>query len=155
MRIGDIEYTRRIDMSTGGVANVSSIVDVQFALGIKIRPLWTRAQVAMGDASAITGSLAVFFENATSVAGAASAGALNAEPSLFPIYFQDYALSTNGIGISAMFESTWWKLLLPQIRLHLVASTLTGVQAIITLHYRFAELTDDEIVEIAAQRAQS
>ncbi len=154
MRIGDIEYTRRLVGSTA-VANSSVRVATSFALGIKVRPLLTRVQVWPFDAGAGTGGQAVFFENAQDVATALTIATLRDDARLHPIYVNDQALSTNGLAQVVGFESTWWKILMPDMRIHFVSSVLASWSAVVNLHYRFVELTDDEIIEIAAQRAQS
>ena len=154
MRIGDIEYTRRNQMSTGAI-NISTIVNLSFALGIKIRPLLTRALVVCHSALAISGQLAVYFENGQNLAGGIGSGILEADTRLFPLWVQDGALVTSGFMQTYPFESTWWKILLPDVRLHAVSSAVAVSAFTVVLHYRFATLTDDEIIEIAAQRAQS
>jgi len=153
MRIGDIEYTRHANAATASTnSSVRSLIT--FALGIKIRALLTRAQVFSADASAVTGQQGVFLENGTSVPTGLSTQGLIDDGRAHPLYITDQALSTNGMGQQVGLETMWWKILLPDVRLHYV-STLAVTRFVVTLHYRFVELTDDEIVEIAAQRAQS
>jgi hypothetical protein len=152
MRIGDLEYTRRVFLQPG-VADTSVNTNVVFAVGIKVRPLLTRVLVAPIGALAVTGGQLIGLENGNSVPSALSLTGLRDDARVLPLWSWDNALATNGMGFVAPFESTWWKLLLPNIQIH-AASLILGVQAIVVLHYRFAELTDDEIVEIAAQRAQ-
>ncbi len=153
MRIGDIEYTRHTNAATA-VTNSSVRTALSFALGIKVRPLLTRVQVGSADASAVTGQQGVFLENGQSVPTGLSTQGLIDDGRVHPLYLTDQALATNGMGQQVMLETMWWKILMPDIRIHWV-STLAVTRFVATLHYRFVELTDDEIIEIAAQRAQS
>ncbi len=154
MRIGDIEYTRGLTISTAA-ANSSVRGLLNYALGIKIRPLLTRVQCFIVDAGAGTGGQGIFLENGTAIDPGITLAALAADLRSHPLYISDQALSTNGMAITRGFESTWWKILMPDVRIHAVSTVLAAMTISITLHYRFAELTDDEIIEIAAQRAQS
>ncbi len=154
MRIGDIEYTRSF-ASTTAVANTSVRQSLRFAVGIKVRALMTRVQCFQPTAGAGTGGAGVFLENGGSVPAALSIAALADDERAMPVFMYDQALSTNGLATTPMFESLWWKILLPDVTMHFVSSVLAAATFRGTLHYRFAELTDDEIVEIAAQRAQS
>lgn len=155
MRIGEVEYTRRFNVDQT-VIDTSGFADITFAVGIKIRPLLTRIQATIMDAAAITGRGSVMFENSQQVGAAQTAATLDADDRLFPIANVDQALATNGMGrIVGPIETQWWKILLPDTRFHIVHNTIAGFGAVVVLHYRFAELTDDEVVEIAAQRAQS
>lgn len=155
MRIGEVEYTRRFNLDQT-VINTSAFGDIAFALGIKIRALLTRVHCTIMDQGAITGRGSVFFENSQMVAGAQTAATLEADDRLFSIGNSEAALVTSGFPtITGPVETQWWKILLPDTRFHIVHNTIAGFGAVVTLHYRFAELTDDEIVEIAAQRAQN
>lgn len=153
MKIGDIEYTRNINFNMAGT--VSEIEVVNFALGIKIRPLLVRAQVSMKTVSVATTDWGVWFENGTTTgAGSTTAGILT-DSRMFNLYYQRQSLSTNGMSVTGPMPHTtwWWKILMPQITIETVG-VAAGDDVQITLSYRFVELTDDEIVEIAAQRAQ-
>lgn len=154
MKIGDIEYTRKVGVLTDTLQE-SEFTQVNFALGIQIRPLLTRVSCYLATAQAVTGNQIVFLENGDAIAETQTAAALIADARALPIHDIDTALSTNGMGFSWPHESTWWKILLPTVRIHLVATVLSVSRVMVLLHYRFAELTADEIVEIAAQRAQS
>jgi len=102
----------------------------------------------------VTGGQGVWFENSNDVDAGATLAATRSDTRLLPIWTQDNALATNGMGQVVSFEMLWWKILLPQVRLHAVSVTTGVLDAVVLLSYRFAELTDDEIVEVAAQRAQ-
>lgn len=155
MKIGDLEYTRHVNGTTVG-ANTPLIIPVSFAVGIKIRPLLTRVQVHPTGASAVTGSQAVFLENGNGIVAGQTLGTLLTDTRAWPLWTHDNAISAGGfVGTVTSFESTWWKLLLPDIQVIIVDVIITAVEVNVNLHYRFAELTDDEIIEIAAQRAQS
>ena len=155
MRIGDLEYTRHINMTTVA-ANTPFIAPVSFAVGIKVRPLLTRVQVHPSGASAVTGSQGVFLENGDGIVAGQTFGTLMADSRALPLWTHDNAISAGGfVGTVVSFETTWWKLLLPTIQVMLVDVIISTVETNVILHYRFAELTDDEIIEIAAQRAQS
>lgn len=153
MRIGDIEYTRHFTLITNTV-NESIVQNISFALGIKVRPLLTRVGVFCTSAQAITGLIEAYLENSEDIAAGITGNALEADQRAHPIWMMDFALATSGMGFTMPFQTDWWKLLMPNIQIHLVASTLAVAEIVGTLHYRFAELTDDEIIEIAAQRAQ-
>lgn len=153
MQIGDVEYTRYIEGPVGAVIQESRNVDVSFAVGIKVRALLTRVGCFNVTAQAITGAQACFLENGQSIGATLTLGALLGDGRALPLHMTDYALSTNGMGISRPFETMWWKILQPEVRLHSVGTTLAATQFLYVLHYRFATLTDDEIVEIAAQRS--
>ncbi len=157
MRIGDIEYTRVIQFGAQGTVNESELIDVSFALGIKIRPLLVRTLVAAADVvGATTGGYGCFFENSREIPSDSTLNALVADERAHPLFTVRQVLNTNGMTQLVPQERTWWKILLPNIRLHSVATAQTAVVNVsVTLAYRFAELTDDEIVEIAAQRAQN
>lgn len=155
MRIGETEFTRRFNLDQT-VIDTSVFGDISFAVGIKVRALLTRIQATIMDAGAITGRGSVFWENGQGVPAAQTAATLEADDRLFNIANHEGALSTNGFNIvTGPVETTWWKILLPDTRFHIVHNTIAAFGAIVTLHYRFAELSDDEILEIAAQRAQS
>ncbi len=152
MRIGDIEYAVRVRLAPG-IANTSVLSRIQFALGIKVRPLLTRVQAWNLGASAATGGQLIGLENGNSINTGITLAALRDDTRMLPVWAQDNALATNGMGFAIPFESTWWKILMPEITIHGVSLLAPVLQSIVTLHYRFAELTDDEIVEIAAQRS--
>jgi hypothetical protein len=132
---------------------ISEIRDVSFATGIKVRPLLTRVQAGTVGKLATSDSYGVFLENGDDVgAGFSIDGLLADENRVHPLYISRITLVTSGISnIACMFETQWWKILMPNVRVHFVGPDTEELFA--TLHYRFAELTDDEIVEIAAQRA--
>ena len=153
MRIGDLEYTRHVEIDTT-VALISVNSLVSYAVGIKVRPLLTRVQVTMHTAGAVSGSAGVFLENGESVPVGLDFNALLNDARVSPLAFLQKSLVTSGFpNVLYPVETMWWKLLLPTIALHFVAPN-AGDDASVILHYRFAELTDDEIIEIAAQRAQ-
>lgn len=155
MRIGDVEYTRSIVHANLASANVSEVERIHFALGIKIRPLLTRVQVTNRIQGVATGGTTVFLENGDAVNAGLSEVNLYADERALPIYQNRNQLSTEGMtNFWGPRETLWWKILLPQVRIHFVDSVITSTQWRVVLHYRFAELTDDEIIEIAAQRAQ-
>ena len=153
MQVSELEFTRHV---SAGVASAgsSAAAEVGFALGIRIRPLLTRVQAWPQDASAATGAMGAWLENGNDVPTGATFATLQADSRLAPVWMMDYALATNGMGMAVPFESTWWKLLQPDVRIHVVSSVLTNFDITVILHYRFAELTGDEIIELAAQRAQ-
>lgn len=157
MRIGDIEYTRRVVLAQS-VINTAVREEISFAVGIKVRALLTRVQVAVDGAAVVTGAQGVWLENGNSIAGGVTNGALQRDVRAFPVYFHDRAISITvegGLfGVTDMQETMWWKILFPQVTLHIADTTVAAIEGMVTLHYRFAELTDDEIIEIAAQRAQ-
>lgn len=152
MKIGDVEYTRNVSLIQA-VVQESAIVDLSFAVGIKVRALLTRVDAFNSTAQAITGGQSCYFENSQSIGPGATQGELRDNPNMLPLHVTDYALSTNGMGIARSNTTLWWKILMPEIRIHIVGTTLAATRYELTLHYRFAELTDDEIVEIAAQRS--
>lgn len=154
MRIGDIEYTRNINVNAVGAT--SEISTVNFALGMKIRPLLVRVGVAMKTVSAATTDWGVFLENATDAGAGSTTAQMLTDVRMFTLYYQRQTLSTNGMSVTGPMphQTLWWKMLLPQIQIHTIA-VAAGDDINIVLHYRFAELTDDEIIEIAAQRAQN
>lgn len=151
MRIGDIEYTRSVAARLTGAT--SEIRDVGFATGIKVRPLLTRVQAGTKGGIATSDSYGVFLENGEEVAAGFSIDSLMADESrTHPLYIARMTLVTSGISnIDCLKETLWWKILMPSIRIHFVGPNTE--EMFCTLHYRFAELTADEIVEIAAQRA--
>ena len=156
MRIGDIEFTKTLTI-TPTVADAPEATRVDYALGIKIRPLLVRAQVTEVGGSNF-GSAAdedrVWLENGDSAAPADALAAAT-DPRLLPLFALGHAFVTSGGAASLMMQETnWWKLLLPRITIW-TDLEVTATLVTVVLHYRFAELTDDEIVEIAAQRAQS
>lgn len=153
MKIGDIEYTRTLRIGLSG-ANSSEFATINFALGIKVRPLLTRVGVFPLGADAVTGGQFVAFENGAAIAAGITLANLRADLRVHPIYSTDMALVTSGISQVVPFESTWWKILMPDVRVHGVSVNSAIGDYRVELHYRFAELTDDEIIEIAAQRSQ-
>jgi len=153
VRIGDIEYTRTIN--NGDYGTVSEITPVSFALGIKVRPLLVRTQVTRQPNTTATSSGGCWLENGSSVPAGLTATLCLEEPRLFPLDFMRQTLTTSGVGLGQWpTELTWWKILLPDVSIHFVGNA-AAEEGQCTLHYRFVELTDDEIIEIAAQRAQS
>jgi hypothetical protein len=155
MQVGDLEFTRHVNITTD-VANESMHETVSFAVGIKTRPLLTRVGVFPSGASAVTGTQAVFLENGVQIAENSTFGTLALDARAIPLWMHDNAISATGfVGTVVPFQTDWWKLLLPDIQIIVVDVILSAVEVNVTLHYRFATLTDDEILELAAQRAQS
>lgn len=154
MRIGDVEYTRHvgIDQAAGGVTQG---VEVQFAVGIKIRALLVRTSTTLRNLVALTNDAGAWLENGNAIAAGLSVGAMMADSRAFTIAFERRTLLTSGFPVVQYpREVKFWKILLPTVTIHANLAT-AGDDTEVILHYRFAELTDDEIVEIAAQRAQS
>ena len=150
MRIGDVEYTRSVAARLTGAT--SEIRSVSFATGLKARPLLTRVQAGGVGKLATSNSWGVFLENSNDVGAGLSIDSLMADENrVHPLYIQRMTLVTSGISnLPGLTETLWWKILMPNIQIHFVGPDTEEMFA--TLHYRFAELTDDEIVEIAAQR---
>lgn len=151
MRIGDIEYTQR-GILTNTVGNASEFFTLAFAVGLKIRPLITRISVFPLGASAVTGGQGVWFENGNLEDAGQTLAAMRLNANLLPLWTQDNALATNGMGMVVPFENTYWKIAQPQVRFHGVSTVIAILDAVVVMHYRFAELTPDEVIEIAAQR---
>lgn len=154
MRIGDVEYTRHvgIDQASGGTTQG---VAVQFAVGIKVRALLVRASTTLRNLVAITNDAGAWFENGDAVAAGLSTGAMLADSRTITLAFQRQTLVTSGFPtLQYPIEVKFWKILMPTVTIHSNLAT-AGDDMEVILHYRFAELTDDEIIEIAAQRAQS
>lgn len=155
MRIGDVEYTRSVVHANLATLNESEIETVNFAIGIKIRALLTRVQVTQRLSGVTTEGNSVFLENGDAIGAGITEAQLFSDVRAFPIYQQRNSLSTNGMtNYWGPRETLWWKILLPTVRIHFVDTVATSQSWQCVLHYRFAELTDDEIIEIAAQRAQ-
>ncbi len=155
MKIGDIEYTRSVHKGVIGTLDESERVELSFALGIQIRPLLTRVQVTALSGSAVSQTAIVSMENGSAMGAGLSTAALFREERAFPLWARRTTLVTSGINArTGPWETMWWKILLPDVTLHFAETTVVHEWHVV-LHYRFAELTSDEIVEIAAQRAQS
>lgn len=153
MKIGDIEYTRKVRVVTD-TATESENTQVSFAVGVKLRALLTRVSVHPAGASAVTNAQGVYMENGQDLAEDLSIGQLQLDNRALPLWTHDDALATNGMGSVVSFESLWWKILMPGIQIIAVTSVLASISVEVLLHYRFAELTPDEVIEIAAQRSQ-
>lgn len=152
MQIGDIEYTREIFFEPS--AATSESVNVSYALGIQIRPLLVRTQVSYQFLSAATSEAIVALENGNGIPQGLTGAALMADNRAHLLYFQRRTLVTSGLAnYVGPHELLWWKILLPDVTLHFVPDTVDA-NVKVSLHYRFATLSDQEIVEIAAQRAQ-
>ena len=152
MNIGDVEYT--ITGSRTLTANlVSEREEINFAVGIKVRALLVRATVAMDIASVVNFQAGIYLENGTSLAEGVNANALFNEVRLIPLIHRSARIATSGVfDLQGPKETLHWKILQPQISIHFVGP-LAADDFRWTLAYRFAELTDNEIVEIAAQRS--
>lgn len=151
MRIGDIEYTRHIDNESVGPS--SERQRISFAIGLKIRPLLTRVQVSMPIVGVVSADSGVWFENGEAFPSAQVFSVCMSDNRLMPIFVARRTLVTSGFPApEGPKETTWWKILMPTVTIHAFSGTNTPMTTI--LHYRWVELTDDEIVEIAAQRGQ-
>lgn len=153
MRISDIEYTRVINWNVAGTT--SELETVNFALGIQIRPILVRAQCSIKTVGVTTLDWGVWMENGESVGAGSTSAAMLTDSRLFPLLFQRQSISTNGMSVTGPYphETNWWKLMLPTVQVFAIGAAI-GDDIACVLHYRFAELTSDEIIEIAAQRAQ-
>lgn len=151
MRVGDLEFMARVQLAAGA-ADTSTFATINFALGIRTRPLLTKVQVFPFGATAVTSAQGVFLENGAAIAAGQSLAALRTDARLSPIWSQDSALSTNGMGLTFPFQTDWSTILQPDVRIHEAQTVAATGIYVVLLHYRFAELTPDEIVEIAAQR---
>lgn len=151
MRIGDVEFTQR-GILVNASGNASEFFTLAFAVGLKIRPLITRIGVYPLGAAGATGGQGVWFENGNLVDAGATLATLRSDPNLLPVWTWDAALVTSGIATVVPFETTMWKIAQPQVRFHGVSVNTGVLDAVVVMHYRFAELTPDEVIEIAAQR---
>lgn len=152
MRIGDVGYTRVVDLDTAGTT--SELIPIQFAVGIKVRALMTRITAWMNVIGAVTGSDFIFFENGQAIAAGATFQTILADNRAHVVFAYRQTLVTSGFpAIVGPVETEWWKILLPDVQFIAVSKTVSS-EVKCSIHYRFAELSDDEIVEIAAQRAQ-
>ena len=154
MRIGDIEYTKSVVHGIA-VATTPETERIEFAIGIRIRPLLVRVQVNIETiGAAATNQIRVYLENGDAAVPANSA-AMPVDVRLMPIGTLSWFLTTSGFSAwQTPIETNWWKLLMPTVTLHYEGTNVAeSIKTV--LHYRFAELTDDEIIEIAAQRAQA
>lgn len=153
MRIGDLEYTEVIDHVN--LATTSLGENVNFSTGPKIRPLLTRAQVTMNLIGVTTLDAGVWLENDQQIGDGSTTVTLMEDQRAFPLYHVRQSISTNGAFVlTTPWETLWWKLLMPRVRVHAIGYA-SGDEAVTVLHYRWVELTDDEIIEVAAQRSQA
>ncbi|KKK54340.1 hypothetical protein LCGC14_3085750, partial [marine sediment metagenome] len=123
MRVGDIEYTRKVVARLVGAT--SEVRDVQFALGIKVRPLLVRTQTSFKNGSAVSESGGAFFENSQGIGAGTSVDALIAdELDAIPLLVYGKRLVTSGFqSFQGPVELLHWKILMPQVRLHFVGFT--------------------------------
>lgn len=151
MRVGDIEYTRHVTFGVLGATSI--IVPVDFAVALKFRPVLTRVQSTIPNTSAIVETYGVFIENGNEVPAGLTVPAMLTEARLIPLRVNRRVLVTSGFPeTDDPHELNFWKILSPNVSLH--AASFANPNCTVILHYRFAELTDDEIVSIAQQRAQ-
>ncbi len=152
MIIGDLEFTRHVPHDQ--VAAEGESVNVAFAVGQTLRALLVRTQVTVNTVHAITGSSGVFFENGNAVADALSFQLMLRDSRLIPLFFERRVLVTSGFPVVVTpWELRFWKLLIPDVTVHFHGPVTQ--QAVAILHYRFAELTPAEVLDVASQRAQS
>lgn len=152
MKIGDLEYHKTI-VHAFAAATTPESEDIGFALGIRIRPLLVRTHVTIEViGAAATNQIRCYLENGASVVPADTAAMQN-DPRLMAIGHLSWFLTTSGFDVWVPPKELNWSMLLrPTVRIHF-EGTSTAERVKTTLFYRFAELTSDEIVELAAQRA--
>lgn len=157
MRLSDIEFTRRIQLDQS-VANTAARVTVSFASGVarNIVPFMTRCHVWVSDIAAITGRFGVGFENGQTIGAGVGVDSILEDLRIQVVYGGDAALVTSGFPTQlGPIETNWHTILLPEVNFHGGHSTLASWSAGVNIHYRFAELTDDEVVSLAAQRSRT
>lgn len=150
MRIGDVEYTKVVKVAIAA-ADTPQYTDVAFALGIKVRPVLVRTQAGFPAGVGATGNGFILLENGQQSEPGTKIE-LTEDERLHWLYGEVRGTPTED-RFTGLNELNWFKVLLPQIRLHFAGES-TADRPFVTLHYRFCELSDDEILEIAAQRAQ-